>query len=525
MPTATDIEKIAQLQKALDEQNATTQSYLPALEAARTKLNQLEAEYNSITLVPPLRVLNALRKTATENPTDENKLAYQQAVEARQPALQQRQALSAQIEVAKAERIAAYEPYQNSVLAAEKIEEQIAIIDPSQADPEVIKDLNQRGILTNDQSALLEAQREESAAIFPPPAPPPVISDEEADLLEIQREESAALFAPLPPPPPPVISDEEADLLQIQREEGEAIAGGIKNQSAAEDASAGYTNKGLQGEIEQTRTQATAQSQTNYETLNDWRVKLTLADGDYLYNMSNPGILAPLKQTKGVIFPYTPQIQVQYTASYEPNEVVHSNYKIHQYRSSSVDTINITGNFTAQDTDEANYLLAVIHFFRSMTKMFYGQDNNPIAGTPPPLCYLTGLGSYQFNNHPLAITGFTYTLPDNVDYIRATIKDDGTNGSNSFGPGQSNFIYKSLSNAQNVRRDASNLGPGGSNPSPNWSANKTNSTAGGSQGPTYVPTQIQLAISCIPIISRFNISNKFSLEKYARGTLVKGGFW
>jgi hypothetical protein len=82
--------------------------------------------------------------------------------------------------------------------------------------------------------------------------------------------------------------------------------------------------------------------------------------------------------------------------------------------------------FTAQDTTEANYLLAVIHFFRSATKMFYGQDAQ--RGSPPPLCYLSGYGDYQFNEHPVVISQFNYNLPADVNYIRAqTTTDVGTN--------------------------------------------------------------------------------------------------
>lgn len=320
--------------------------------------------------------------------------------------------------------------------------------------------------------------------------------------------------------------ENKTDLL-AQAASGEANAQQDTQQATVDPAlDENFTNTGLQGEIAQTRSQATAQDINNYKQLNDWRVKLRLAPGSYyLYNSPNPGILYPLSMTQGVIFPYTPSIQVQYTANYDNADLIHANYKVPQYKSSSVDNITVTGNFTAQDTNEANYVLAVIHFFRSMTKMFYGQDNNPKAGTPPPLCYLTGLGEYQFNNHPMAITGFTYTLPDNVDYIRATINETGTNGENLFGPGQSNFIYKNLSNAQNARRDASKIGPGGANPPPSWDADYGSMTDNSNSAPTYVPTQIQLAITCIPVLSRFNISNKFSLQKYGTGSLVKGGMW
>ena len=99
---------------------------------------------------------------------------------------------------------------------------------------------------------------------------------------------------------------------------------------------------------------------------NDWRVRLSLGPKSaYLYkNPAGAGILAPLIDTDGVIFPYTPTVNVTYAASYDSTSPVHSNFKINQYTSSSVDTVMIGCTFTAQDTKEANYLLACINFFR-----------------------------------------------------------------------------------------------------------------------------------------------------------------
>jgi hypothetical protein len=127
--------------------------------------------------------------------------------------------------------------------------------------------------------------------------------------------------------------------------------------------------------ILETQGEATAQDQANFKRdSTDWRVRLALAPGaNYLYAADDPGILAPLSQktgTSGVIFPYTPIINVTYAANYTPQDIIHSNYKVYQYQNSSVDSVSITGTFTCQDVFEANYLLAVIHFFRSMTKMF-----------------------------------------------------------------------------------------------------------------------------------------------------------
>jgi hypothetical protein len=95
----------------------------------------------------------------------------------------------------------------------------------------------------------------------------------------------------------------------------------------------------------------------------DWRVKLTLANSAYyLYNAPDAGILAPLAKTNGVIFPYTPSINMNYSANYDPVDITHTNFKLFQYRNSAVGDISIQADFTAQDTKEANYLLAVIHF-------------------------------------------------------------------------------------------------------------------------------------------------------------------
>jgi len=232
----------------------------------------------------------------------------------------------------------------------------------------------------------------------------------------------------------------------------------------------------------------------------DWRVRLALASGaKYLYKSPEaPGILAPLAATDGVVFPYTPTVNISYMANYDGVLPTHSNYKIQQYMNSSVESISVTADFTAQDTFEANYMLACIHFFKSMTKMFYGQDENPQNGTPPPLGYFYGLGAFQLDNHPVAITNFGYNLPNNVDYIRATNKSDAKAGK---------FTTESLIGGQ--------LKPGGMRPPATFV-----DTA--DQAITYVPTKITMTITCVPVISRNQISNNFSLREYATGKLLRG---
>lgn len=282
-----------------------------------------------------------------------------------------------------------------------------------------------------------------------------------------------------------------------------------------------------QAQKENARQQQTLQARQNTPSSADWRVKISLAQGsDYLYNTpanaGGPGILGPLNATQGVIFPYTPSIETSYQAKYDMNDLVHSNYRGYFYKNSMVNDIQIRGTFTAQDTKEAQYLLAVIHFFRSVTKMFYGKDGQ--AGTPPPLVYLSAYGQYQFSNHPCVVSSFTYSLPTDVDYIRADgFNNIGVNmenrNSRSSGPGPSG----ALATIGRLLNSGLFNGSLPNTPSPSavvqniFNTNATNST--------YVPTKMDISVSLSPIQTRDQISKQFSLKGFANGDLLKKGFW
>ena len=308
--------------------------------------------------------------------------------------------------------------------------------------------------------------------------------------------------------------------------DGIVTAGALDGRQTDQIASDG-TEAGIQAEIDRMAAEKNARSTSGgegdrFKQNSDWRVKLSLApSAKYFYRTARPtDILYPLKETDGVVFPYTPSISTNYRANYDPADITHSNYKLFFYKNSSIDDIGITAEFTAQDTTEANYLLAVIHFFKSVTKMFYGQDSGrdggPKAGTPPPLCYLSGLGAFQFDNHPLLITSFGYSLPNDVDYVRA--------GSISSWGGASIGTFSNKQNADKYipgigtilgRLQGSKLQFGGASKDPEF---KTLST----EKATYVPTKMQIQLSAIPVVTRNDISNQFSLSKYAKGELSQG---
>ena len=283
--------------------------------------------------------------------------------------------------------------------------------------------------------------------------------------------------------------------------------------------------------IQQAARQATFKQPGN----GDWRFRISLAEGaNYLYGIVNnsergggagaanagPGILAPLANTGGVIFPYTPSVTSSYQARYSTYDLVHSNYRGAFYQNSYVSDIQIRGVFTAQDTTEAAYMLAVIHFFRSVTKMFYGQDAQ--RGAPPPLVFLTGLGDFQYNKHPAVVTSFDYTLPSDVDYIRADNPNNfGTDLLNRRTPTQSTPSGP-LGAALN-RLGLSGLFPGAT-PSKPPTVPITNSVTNTARA-TYVPTKIEISLTLMPMQTRDQVSKLFSLKDFANGNLIRGGFW
>ena len=362
-------------------------------------------------------------------------------------------------------------------------------------------------------------------ALTTTPAPPAESAAETARLAAAGNADPnnyVETFAPRP-------ADEFAG---IDQQVAANTARDAENQSNAETARLNNANQ-------QAAIQSTYKQPGNIE----WRFRISLAEGaDYLYKAgggagspsassgfsgaqfgntgAGPGILAPLVGTNGVVFPYTPQVQMSYRAKYNSYELVHSNYRGAFYQNSSVDDISIRGTFTAQDTNEAAYVLAVIHFFRSVTKMFYGQDKQ--RGAPPPLVYLSGLGDYQFNNHPAVVTSFDYSLPADVDYIRA-------NSPNNFGTDLLNRRTSYAAPPSNPLSAIANrlakafLSPGAvpQVPDPQPITNSVTNTATA----TYVPTKIEISLNLMPMQTRDQVSKQFSLAKFANGNLLRGGFW
>jgi hypothetical protein len=235
------------------------------------------------------------------------------------------------------------------------------------------------------------------------------------------------------------------------------------------------------------------------QAANDWRVRVSLApNSNYFYNDPKNILLSPLvKETGGgtsaiqgqigslfggtgssrigVVFPYTPTIAMTHTATYTPTELTHNNYKQYNYNYSEVGAITISAEFTVQNVNDGQYLLAAIYFFRACTKMFFGSDPN--AGNPPPIVYLNGYGEYYLPNVPCVVTSFGHTMPSDCDYMDIP-EPAATN--NGYNPQYQNYRLNS----------------------------------------TRLPTTSTMSLTLQPVYSRIAQSQGFSLNDFAAGALI-----
>jgi hypothetical protein len=124
----------------------------------------------------------------------------------------------------------------------------------------------------------------------------------------------------------------------------------------------------------------------------------------------------------GIVFPYTPSINVEYKADYSSPQPLHSNFPINFYQKSSVGNISISGKFSVENAKDAAVYIATTHLLKALTRMRSGgETGDHDSGSPPPVCRLFAHGTWMFNNVPVAITNFRVELPDSVDYF--TMKD------------------------------------------------------------------------------------------------------
>jgi hypothetical protein len=195
------------------------------------------------------------------------------------------------------------------------------------------------------------------------------------------------------------------------------------------------------------------------------KVKLVMKQKGKPFSM-NFGILKPLNEIGGVLFPYTPTIQFSHNANYGAYEVQGSQYQQNYYMNTANPTINVTALFSSNTIEEAKYTAAAIHFFKSCTKGDFGEQRSETAGTPPPILKFSAYGIVHASYVPVIMRNFNYTLVEDSDYVDVDIGNDQS---------------------------------------------------------TTVPTLLLSSIDLVPQLPPANIKKEFNIQTYSGGHLLKGG--
>lgn len=132
------------------------------------------------------------------------------------------------------------------------------------------------------------------------------------------------------------------------------------------------------------------------------------------------GPAAVLQQTDGIVFPVQPDIVYNQSVNYTPYNLTHTNYTTYAYSGTPSPSLQLTAQFSNVTAEEHTYTQGVIHFLRSVTKMFYGLgevDSTPRAGTPPPVLRFSAFGESQFNNVPVIVGNVSMPLQSDTDLV------------------------------------------------------------------------------------------------------------
>jgi hypothetical protein len=119
-------------------------------------------------------------------------------------------------------------------------------------------------------------------------------------------------------------------------------------------------------------------------------------------------------------------------------------------------------------------------------------------------------------------------MPNGVDYIRIDPNNQGQNlvvNRNQISSSPSSTIESALRRVTSLINVATGTAvqPGAQGGPLDLGA--VGQTVSGTGQTTYVPTKCEIQITLLPVQTRKQISQEFSLKEFANGNLLKRGFW
>lgn len=235
------------------------------------------------------------------------------------------------------------------------------------------------------------------------------------------------------------------------------------------------------------------------------------------------GTLRPLIKTgHGITFPYTPTININHTASYGTYDINQSVNQPHYYMMTPNISLSVTAIFTANTAEEASYLLAAMHFFRTVTKSDFGAYVDGVrrtdAGTPPPVLVFSGYGDEMFNNIPVIVRNVNFTLPEDVDYVSVVTQE---NGSQTVYTQDGEIMNGTMQQAGYGAEEQSIFNLGAEARIVEGFDTTEVAIPGESSS---VPTSMLFAFDIAPQYPPGRLRDEWNLKKYASGDLLRKGY-
>lgn len=164
------------------------------------------------------------------------------------------------------------------------------------------------------------------------------------------------------------------------------------------------------------------------------QVTLPFSDTRKFYNF----LQAQLGEVGGLIFPYTPKISMSYAVNYETTDIPQSNVQYNSYKNSPPPSIDVTAHFTADEKSQAKHMLSAIWFLQALSKCdvgdgktYYTTTVKSGGGLPPPILYFNAY-EQMLENIPVVLKSFSFSYPDDIDYINLIINMENYNGYDDF---------------------------------------------------------------------------------------------
>lgn len=219
------------------------------------------------------------------------------------------------------------------------------------------------------------------------------------------------------------------------------------------------------------------------------------------------GPLTPIKRTKGLNFQYSPDISETIKINYATaGDIVHSNENYHVYKNTDNRRISLSGiTFTADTIENARYLLAAIHFFRSYSLMDYGSGK---SGRPPAPMWFSAYGPQSFERQPVLMEQVEIKFDKDVDMVGIPTGGSvsSTRGATRIIPavvdGQVNRVFADANQARAIEQGVQQ--------------------AGSRSDYTWVPVKLEIgSVQFIVQRSPKYWKNQFGLDDYRSGRLLK----